>query len=82
VGKRYLWLAGSEEYFLKIGTDSPENLLAYDDFDNTPNHLDLRKQYKNHTKDWRNVRNPRWCQMASPIRFRATPLGPMGRERG
>jgi len=59
VGKRYLWLAGSEEYFLKIGTDSPENLLAYEDFDNTPNHLDLRKQYKSHTKDWRKG-DPTW----------------------
>jgi len=35
VGKRYLRFAGSKEYFLKAGADSPENLLAYNDFDGT-----------------------------------------------
>ena len=35
VGKRYLQFAGSKEYFLKAGADSPENLLAYGDFDGT-----------------------------------------------
>lgn len=35
VGQRYLQFAGSKEYFLKAGADSPENLLAYVDFDNT-----------------------------------------------
>ncbi len=33
VGQRYLRFAGNGEYFLKQGADSPENLLAYDDFD-------------------------------------------------
>ena len=33
VGERYLRFAGTGEYFLKQGADSPENLLAYDDFD-------------------------------------------------
>ena len=35
VGKHYLQFAGSKEYFLKAGPDSPETLLAYSDFDNT-----------------------------------------------
>ena len=37
VGKRYLQFAETGEYFLKGGADAPENLLAYEDFDNTPN---------------------------------------------
>lgn len=36
VGKRYLQFAETGEYFLKAGADSPENFLAYTDFDNTP----------------------------------------------
>jgi hypothetical protein len=35
VGERYLKFAGSGEYFLKAGADSPENLLAYWDIDGT-----------------------------------------------
>jgi hypothetical protein len=35
IGKRYLQFAGTQAYFLKGGTDSPENLLAYQDFDDT-----------------------------------------------
>ena len=35
VGKRYLQFAGTKEYFLKAGADSPENILAYQDFDGT-----------------------------------------------
>ena len=35
VGKRYLQHAGSKRYFLKVGADAPETLLAYRDFDNT-----------------------------------------------
>jgi len=35
VGKRYLQHAGSKRYFLKVGADAPETLLAYKDFDNT-----------------------------------------------
>ena len=35
VGKHYLRFAGSGEYFLKAGPDSPETLLAYEDFDDT-----------------------------------------------
>ncbi|MCI0623660.1 MAG: DUF5060 domain-containing protein [Acidobacteria bacterium] len=35
VEQRYLRFAGSGQYFLKGGADSPENLLAYADFDDT-----------------------------------------------
>jgi len=35
VGKRYLQFAETGEYFLKGGADSPENFLAYADFDGT-----------------------------------------------
>ena len=35
VGQRYLQFAGSGEFFLKAGADSPENFLAYCDFDGT-----------------------------------------------
>jgi len=35
VGKRYLQFAATKEFFLKAGADSPENLLAYADFDGT-----------------------------------------------
>ena len=35
IGERYLQFQDSEEYFLKAGADSPENLLGYEDFDGT-----------------------------------------------
>jgi hypothetical protein len=34
-GGHYLQYAGTGEYFLKMGAGSPENLLAYEDFDGT-----------------------------------------------
>ena len=34
-GERYLKFTGSNEYFIKGGTDSPENFLAYREFDGT-----------------------------------------------
>jgi len=35
VGKNHLQFIGSREFFFKCGTDSPETLLAFEDFDNT-----------------------------------------------
>jgi hypothetical protein len=35
VGDRYLQFAETGDYFLKGGADSPENFLAYEDFDST-----------------------------------------------
>jgi hypothetical protein len=61
VGKHYLQFAGSGEYFLKLGADSPETLLAYADFDGTM----ARKEqvplhtYAPHLKDW-TAGDPTW----------------------
>lgn len=59
VGERYLKFAGSGEYFLKQGPDAPENLLAYEDFDNTTNEGGRRKSYSAHAADW-NPGDPSW----------------------
>lgn len=48
VGLHHLQFAESNEYFLKCGADSPENFLAYGDFDNTSN----RKSWAPHIGDW------------------------------
>jgi hypothetical protein len=60
-GKHYLQFAGSGEYFLKLGSDSPETLLAYADFDDTiarkpqvPLHT-----YTPHVQDWK-PGDPTW----------------------
>lgn len=59
VGKHHYQFSGSGEYFLKGGPDSPENLLAYTDFDNTPNVQSRRKTYAPHIQDW-NPGDPVW----------------------
>ena len=60
-GAHHLRFAGSGEYFLKLGTDSPETLLAYTDFDGTvarkpqvPLHA-----YAPHVQDWK-PGDPAW----------------------
>jgi len=60
VGERYLKFAGTGEYFLKAGADSPENFLAYYQFDGTSDHdsTDPRKKktlhrYSGHLSDWK-----------------------------
>lgn len=60
-GARYLRFAGSGEYFLKLGADSPETLLAFADFDGTvaqkptvPLHT-----FTPHVTDWR-PGDPTW----------------------
>ena len=60
-GKHHLQFAGSGEYFLKLGADSPETLLAYADFDGTvarkpavPLHT-----FTPHVQDW-NTGDPTW----------------------
>jgi hypothetical protein len=52
VGKRYERFAETGEYFLKVGADAPENFLAYEDFDATPNVSDRRKTWAPHLKDY------------------------------
>ena len=55
VGKHYLQFADSGKYFLKVGADAPETLLAYADFDNTiagnPKKAPL-KTWAAHDQDW------------------------------
>ena len=66
-----LWLAGADEPFFKLGTDSPENLLGYADFDGTDKvggrtpareSEAVRKslhRYEPHVKDWK-PGDPTW----------------------
>ncbi len=62
VGKHHLQFAGSKQYFLKAGPDSPETLLAYTDFDNTsagkPDKVPL-KTWEPHMGDWK-AGDPTW----------------------
>jgi hypothetical protein len=63
VGERYLKFAETGEYFLKCGSDAPENFLAYEEFDGTfhnDGHKDdLVKTWEAHEKDWKEG-DPTW----------------------
>lgn len=71
VGRHHLQFAGSGEYFLKVGADAPENLLAYADFDGTRSNQASRarqgeaappsalKTWQPHVRDWR-PGDPTW----------------------
>ena len=70
VGKRYLQFAETGEYFLKGGADSPENFLAYADFDGTFDAGELKREgeaageqflhrYRPHVRDWKSG-DPTW----------------------
>ena len=59
VGEHHLQFAETKEFFLKAGADSPENLLAYEDFDNTPNNGGFRKSWEPHIRDYR-LGDPSW----------------------
>jgi hypothetical protein len=71
VGKRYLQFAGTKDYFLKAGAGSPENLLAYIDFDGTYSNKKVGtaraneaatsplKTWQSHIVDWR-PGDPTW----------------------
>ena len=71
VGNRYLRFSGTGKYFLKAGADSPENLLAYNDFDGTYSSKDAGisreneattaslKTWEAHIADWQS-NNPSW----------------------
>ncbi len=71
IGKRYLQFTGSKEFFLKAGADSPENLLAYADFDGTYSAKAMGtvraneavttplKTWQPHVRDWR-PGDPTW----------------------
>lgn len=65
-GERYARYAGTGEYFIQVGTQSPENFLAYYGFDNTVDHggdtvrmQDGLHHYEAHVKDWR-PGDPTW----------------------
>lgn len=58
-GEHYLRFAGTNEYFLKAGADSPETLLAYEDFDGTSTRKVPLKKYGPHVNDWR-PGDPTW----------------------
>ena len=54
VGEHFMqWTTG--EYFMKIGSDSPENFLEFEDFDNT----NSNRTYPTHINDW-NTGDPLW----------------------
>lgn len=52
VGEQYLKFAETQKYFIKLGVDAPENLLAYTDFDATPNVFNLEKTWEPHANDF------------------------------
>jgi hypothetical protein len=69
VGEHYLQFAETGDYFLKGGADSPENFLAYADFDDTydasadsGSYKDVGTfihKYKAHLRDWK-LGDPTW----------------------
>lgn len=52
VGEPYLKFAETQKYFIKLGVDAPENLLAYSDFDVSTNALGFQKSWQPHSKDF------------------------------
>lgn len=59
-GGRYLRHAGTGEAFIKVGADSPENLLGCSDFDGTYDHGGgTLKTWAPHVGDWRSG-DPSW----------------------
>jgi len=54
-GSRYLKYAATGEPFFKAGADAPENMLAYEGFDATPNVRGYRKSWAPHLRDGSNV---------------------------
>lgn len=59
VGASLMQFAETGEYFRKAGSDAPENFLAYEDFDNTPDSGGRRKTWAPHVQDW-NAGDPSW----------------------
>ena len=61
VGKHYLQFKGTKEFFFKAGTDAPETLLAYEDFDGTYTKKTPLKKWTKHLQDWQNG-DPVWME--------------------
>lgn len=51
-GAQYYRWSGTGRPFFKFGVDSPENMLAYSDFDRTPNAKGFRHDWQPHVKDY------------------------------
>ena len=49
VGEHYLQFQGNKEWFVKAGSDAPENMLSYMDFDGTPG---AKKDWSPHLQDY------------------------------
>ena len=59
-GKHYLQFLGTGQYWIKGGTDSPEDFLGYSDFDNTTSSSSfVTTDYPRHVGDW-NSGDPTW----------------------
>ena len=54
--EHHLKASGNDNYFIKTGVDSPENFLAYDEFDNTKD----THSYSIHESEWRDG-DPTWA---------------------
>jgi Domain of unknown function (DUF5060)/Putative collagen-binding domain of a collagenase len=62
VGKHHLQFAGTKDYFIKAGPDSPETMLGYEGFDNTVAYMPKKvplKSWAPHLSDWR-TGDPTW----------------------
>ncbi|MBN2169542.1 MAG: DUF5060 domain-containing protein, partial [Actinobacteria bacterium] len=55
VNKHHYRFAETDEYYIKTGTDGPENFFGYVDFDNTPS----SNSYPGHSGDWQDG-DPVW----------------------
>ncbi|MEQ8681146.1 MAG: DUF5060 domain-containing protein [Cyclobacteriaceae bacterium] len=58
VGEPYLKYAETGDYFIKLGVDAPENLLAYEDIDSTTNVFEFRKSWGPHAGDFEDAAKP------------------------
>jgi len=52
IGEPYLRFEENQEYFIKVGVDAPENLLAFEDIDATSNVFGFRKKWEAHARDY------------------------------
>ncbi|NNC37590.1 MAG: DUF5060 domain-containing protein, partial [Hyphomonadaceae bacterium] len=60
-GEQYYRYSGDNSLFFKFGPDAPENMLAYSEFDATPNYKMFRKNWNAHRNDLTSTGHPfRW----------------------
>ncbi len=57
-GEPYYRYSGDNSLFFKFGPDAPENMLAYSEFDATPNFKNFRKDWAPHRKDFSRAARP------------------------